>query len=148
MMVAGEEKHWEDPGWASPWMWKSSEHMHTKWWILLQITTVTLRAFLCTAKWRLIFLHFFPAMMNLFELAVVVDIGIVEFLKCNNSPQITCAWPRGGISCFHLPCFSLSHEIFLFIQPGYLQPLLPDTAPTEPEVVEDVFAGKASRWPS
>jgi hypothetical protein len=30
-------------------------------------------------------------MMNLFELAVVEDIGIVEFLKCDNSPQITCA---------------------------------------------------------
>jgi aromatic-L-amino-acid decarboxylase len=31
------------------------------------------------------------------------------------------------------------------LKPGYLRPLLPDTAPTEPEVVEDVFAGKASR---
>ncbi|KAH9546771.1 hypothetical protein CY35_12G118600 [Sphagnum magellanicum] len=27
------------------------------------------------------------------------------------------------------------------VKPGYLRPLLPDTAPTEPEVVEDVFAG-------
>jgi len=26
------------------------------------------------------------------------------------------------------------------LKPGYLRPLLPDTAPTEPEVVEDVFA--------
>ncbi len=44
--------------------------------------------------------------------------------------------------------FPFLMRFFLFIQPGYLQPLLPDTAPTEPEVVKDVFAGKASRWPS
>ncbi len=119
LMMVGEAKQGKDQGWASPWMWKSSEHMHTEWWILLQITTVTLRAFLCTAKWRLIFLHFFPAMMSLFELAVVVDIGIVEFLKCDNSPQIARAWPRGGISWFHLPWFSLSHEIF-FVHTAWL----------------------------
>ncbi len=58
-MMVGEAKQGKDQGWASPWMWKSSENMHTKWWILLQIIIVTVRAFLCAAKWRWNLLFYF-----------------------------------------------------------------------------------------
>ncbi len=63
-MMVGEAKQGKDQGWASPWMWKNSENMHTKWWILLQIIIVTLRAFLCVAKWRW---DFFLKKKNLFS---------------------------------------------------------------------------------
>jgi aromatic-L-amino-acid decarboxylase len=33
----------------------------------------------------------------------------------------------------------------VLIQPGYLRPLLPDSAPAEPETVEDVFADLSSK---
>ncbi len=80
LMMVGEAKQGKDQGWASPWMWKSSENMLTKWWILLQIIIVTLRAFLCAAKWRWDFFFFlnifFCSPLSLFP---ILFCAILEF---------------------------------------------------------------------
>jgi hypothetical protein len=65
--------------------------------------------------------------------------------NCKTPPD----WPQWicqGFSTILAAVSFLSWEHqWVLIQPGYLRPLLPDSAPTEPETVEAVFAGKASR---
>jgi hypothetical protein len=94
-------------------------------------------------------------------LQITIVFNICIFLK---TPLISCVlisqnctpapdWPQWICqrfyyqSCSSVSFLSWEHQ-WVLIQPGYLRPLLPDSAPAEPETVEDVFAGKASRWPS
>lgn len=148
--------------------------MATKWWISLLIIIRTLRVFLFSVKFRFLYEHFFFFVLAFCHLISWIHYIIYHdflFLYMNLSVSSSFFQVIFSSCIYDCSCRLFNYFCFLFgflgwwnkflyffsiltwvlgkkIQPGYLRELLPESAPTRPDTLQEVLNGTVylSSW--